>query len=69
MSDVEHLFMCLLAIFGEMSVYIFSPFFDWVVCFSGIELHILYIIQMSWLCVLEINPSSVVSFAIFFSHS
>ena len=30
MSDVEHLFMCLLVIcvfFGEMSVYFFGPFF------------------------------------------
>ena len=42
MSDVEHLFMCLLAIlyvfFGEMYVYVFCSFFDWIVCFSGIEL-------------------------------
>ena len=41
MSDVEHLFMCLLAIyvfFGEMSVQVFSPLFDRVVCFSVIEL-------------------------------
>ena len=41
MSDVEHLFMCLLAIyvfFGEMSVQFFGPFFDWVIYFSGIEL-------------------------------
>ena len=44
MSNVEHLFMCLLAIcmssvcLGEMSVYIFGPFFDWVIYFSGIEL-------------------------------
>ena len=41
------------------------PHFFLVVCFSGVELYILYIIQMSWLCVLEINPLSVVSFAIF----
>ena len=43
MSDVEHLFMCMLAIpyvsFGEMSVQFFGPFFDWVIYFSGIELH------------------------------
>ena len=40
-SDVEHLFMCSLAIsiFGEMSVKIFSPLFDWVVCFSGLDLY------------------------------
>ena len=43
-SNVEHLSMCLLAIcmyvfFGEMSVWVFSSLFDWVVCFSGIELY------------------------------
>ena len=41
MSDVEHLPVCLLAIcvfFGEMSVWFFGPFFDWVIYFSGIEL-------------------------------
>uniref|UniRef100_A0A8D1INH8 Uncharacterized protein n=1 Tax=Sus scrofa TaxID=9823 RepID=A0A8D1INH8_PIG len=34
-SDVEHLFMCLLAIsiFREMSILVFCPFFNWVVCF------------------------------------
>ena len=42
MSDVERLFMSSLAIYissGEMSVQAFIPLFDWVVCFSGIELH------------------------------
>ena len=54
MSDVEHLFMCLLAIylyvfFGEMSVYIFGPFFDWVIYFSGIELQELLVLSFSYL--------------------
>ena len=42
MSDVEHFFMFvshLYVFFGEMSVQFFGPFFDWVVYFSGIELH------------------------------
>ena len=42
MSDVEHLFMYLLAMyvfFGEMSLQVPFPLFDWVVCFSGIELY------------------------------
>ena len=61
MQDDEHLFMCLLAICrsGEMSVEVFCPLFDWVGYFSGTEL----------LAYLEINPLSVVSFAIIFSHS
>ena len=33
MSNVEHLFMCLLVICMS------SPLFDWIVCFSGIELY------------------------------
>ena len=48
--------------FGEMSIQVFFPLFDWVVYFSGIELHELIIY-------LEINPLSVVSNAITFSHS
>ena len=30
---------CLYVLFGEVSVWVFCPFFDWVVCFSDIELH------------------------------
>ena len=64
MSNVEHLFMCLLAIyvfFGEMSVQIFCPLFDWVV--------FLVLSCISCLYILEINLLPVVSFAIIFSHS
>ena len=55
---VRHLYV----FFGEMSVYFFGPFFDWVVYFSGIELQEL-------LVYFEINSLSVASFAIIFSHS
>ena len=45
-----------------MSVKVFCPLFDWVVCFSGIELY-------EQLVILEINPLSFVLFATIFSHS
>ena len=47
--------------FGEMSIYIFHPFIDWVICFLDFELNKLYI--------LEINPLSVVLFANIVSYS
>jgi len=43
MSNVEHFFFMfvshLYVFFGEMFVKVFFPLFDWVVCFSGIELY------------------------------
>ena len=52
---VSHLYV----FFGEMSVQIFCPLFNWIVCFSGIEL-------LCCLYILEISSLSVVPFAIFF---
>ena len=57
------MFVChLYVFFGEISVYVFLSLFDWVVCFSSIELHEL-------LYTSEINSLSVISFTIIFSHS
>ena len=47
--------------FGEMSVYIFFPLFNWVV--------FLELSSMSCLYILEINPLSVVWFAVISSRS
>ena len=66
-SDVEHFFMCLLAIcisfFGEMSIQLFYPFFP-----LGRWLFLL-LSCISCLYILEIKPSSVASFEIIFSYS
>ena len=63
-SNVEHLFMLLLAIWclpGKMPIHIFCSFFNWVVC--------LLLSCMGCLYVLGINSLPVMSLANTFSHS
>ena len=66
MSNAEHLFMCLLAIY--MSSFEKCLFRSFSHFFIGSFIYLI-LSCMNCFYILEINPLSIVSFAIIFSHS
>ena len=55
---MDHLYV----FFGEVSIKVFCPFFNWIICLLGLG-------YVSVLYILEINPISDVLLANIFSHT